>query len=141
MLLFFVGEIQMPSKIIASQPFFSARVWVKTSEVPMCSNPNCCSNTSWVEKSNAINRENTQDTGKCTNEQHNAHCCRAEGNKTCAPRDWRVLYQQCEPEWKHMLRRKWMGRWMSGQCTLHEAVLAYEDEWGSQGGRERRAAA
>ena len=113
------------------QSFFPARVWGKTSEAPMCSNPNCCSNTSWVEQRNITNLENEQSTGKCTHEQHNKHCCKAEGNTTCAPGDWRVLYQQFDPEREDMLRRKWMTHWLTRRCTLHEAVTGFENEWGS----------
>ena len=131
----------MPSKITASQSFFPARVWVKTSEVPMCSNPNCCSNTSWVEQRNVINGESTHSTGKCTGEYHHVHYCKAKGNKTCSPEDWRVLYQQTEIDWEDVVRRKWMTRWMSGRINLHEAVIAFKDEWGSCEAGERRVAA
>ena len=64
---------QMPQVSNSIQSFFPARVWGKTSEAPMCSNPNCCSNTSWVEQRNITNLENKQSTGKCTHEQHNKH--------------------------------------------------------------------
>ena len=88
-----------------------------------------------------INGESTHSTGRCTGEYHHVHCCKAKGNKTCSPEDWRVLYQQREPEWEDVVRRKWMTRWMSGRMKLHEAVLAYEEEWGSCEAGERRVAA
>lgn len=131
----------MQSITTLSQSIFPVRVWVKTSETPMCSNPNCCSNMSWVEQSKATEMDNKHSTAKCTHEQHNKHCCRAEANKTCTPTDWRVLYKQSEPDWEDIVRRKWMTRWLRGQCTLFEAVQGYEVEWGSGEARERRAAA
>ncbi len=73
--------------------------------------------------------------------QHHEHCCSAEGNKTCTPGDWVVLYHQVEPDWEDVVRRKWMDRWMHGQCTLKEAIAGYKKEWGSCEALEQRAAA
>jgi hypothetical protein len=137
-LIFYTG-VNMQSKKILSQSIFPDRIWVKTSKTPMCSNPNCCSNNSFVH--NNADSRHTYNAYTCLGGQHNEHCCKAEANKTCSPRDWRVLYRQVEPEWEDIVRREWMTRWMRGQSTLHEAVTGFEEEWGSYEELEQRVAA
>ena len=134
----------MPKPAIDSQLLFPSRIWVKTSETPMCNNPNCCSVTSWVDRckdAGTNNADDSHNTRECTNEQHNVHCCNAPGNKVCSPADWVFLYSRVEPTEEDKLRRAWMNRWMRGLCTLHEAVSGFEDEMGSCVEREWGAAA
>lgn len=114
---------------VRQNAYFPLKKWKQTSGTPQCNNPNCCSRQQ-KEKTESTRVDGSKAREKCVGEKHNKHCCHAEGNVACSPNEWRILYSQVEPSRKDMARREWLSKWLSGQCSLNDALKGFHEEWG-----------